>query len=183
MYHNNINSALVKPRIKNLCTKAGIKQVNSLIYEEVRGITKVFLEEYLEKILKVLDYYNKTTVSVNHVQLVSKRHMLLYTKKIPKCKDSKKIQICLEFSKAPFHRLLQEIAKDIVKYDGIFRFSSLYSKNIRFEQEAYDLIQYYTEQYLLHLLRDAHMVMITAKRDTVYPKDLKLVREGLLLNQ
>lgn len=58
--------------------------------------------------------------------------------------------------------------------------TTLYSKDIRFEQEAYDLIQYYTEQYLLHLLRDAHMVMITAKRETVYPKDLQLVRNGCL---
>jgi histone H3/H4 len=182
MYQSNINSALVKPRIKNLCTKAGIKQVNSLVYEEIRGITKVFLEEYLEKILKVLDFYKKTTISVNHVQLVSQRHLLLKSNTIPKCKKSKKIQICLEFSKAPFHRLLQEIAKDIVQYNSIFRFS-LYSNTIRFEQEAYDLIQYYTEQYLLHLLRDAHMVMISAKRDTVFPKDLQLVQRGLLLNQ
>lgn len=173
-YGSSINDVFVKPRIKNMCTKVGIKNVNSLIYEEIRGILKVFLEELLEKILTVTRFYKRKTVSVNDVYLVMEKHLLLTKKKIPHCKETKKIEICLEFAKAPFHRFVREICLDILQYSKYMKMSDI--PEMRFEEEAFDLIQYSMERYLLKLLYEGKLIASNAHRDTLYPKDLQLVK-------
>lgn len=173
-YGSSINDVFVKSRIKSMCKKVGIQNVNSLIYEEVRGILKVFLEELLEKILTVTQFYKRKTVSVNDVYLVMEKHLLLMKKKIPHCKESKKIQICLEFARAPFHRYVREISLDHLQYSKYMKKSDI--PVMRFEQEAFDLIQYSMERYLLKLLYEGKLIASNAHRDTLYPKDLQLAK-------
>ena len=49
--------------------------------------------------------------------------------------------------------------------------------HFRFEKEALDLIQYASEKYLLKLMYEAKLIALAAKRDTLYPKDLKLAKK------
>ena len=173
-YGSSINEVFVKSRIKNMCTKVGIQNVNSLVYEEVRGTLKVFLEQLLEKILTVTRFYKRKTVTMSDVYLVMEKHLLLLKKKIPHCKETKKIQICLEFARSPFHRFVREISLDLLQYSKYMKKSDI--PVMRFEQEAFDLIQYSTERYLLKLLYEGKLIASGAHRDTLYPKDLELAR-------
>lgn len=164
-YMNNLNRVLLKPRIKNLCNKVGIKNINSLVYEEMRGVIKVFLEDFLERILIITKYYQKKTITVNSVYLATEEYLLL-ADKIPKCEDlNKKFKACLEFPKSPFLALIKEISNDF----GV--------DNIAVQQKAAELIQYYTERYAFKILKDAKLFMLNAKRDTLYPKDIKFIKK------
>jgi histone H3/H4 len=157
---------LTDSRIKQICSKAGIKTVNHLVYEEIRGILKVFVENFLEKILILTKYYERDTVTVNDVQMAEENHLILSHKKIPKCKNTNKIQICLEFPKPSFEKFIREISHDT---DPTIK---------GFEKRALDIIQYYTEQYLLKILKAGRKAMAHAKRNSLQPRDLKLVLEN-----
>lgn len=168
LYRDNINTALVTTRLKKLCSKAGFKSVNSLVPEEMRGIAKVFLEKFLERIAIITLYYKKKTISLNNVYQATENYLLLGKKDIPKCKDiDTKIKICLEFPKAPFKRLIKEILQDLGHFE------------MKIETRAADLIQYYTERHLLKALQGAKIASTNAKRETLYPRDLKSVEKIL----
>ena len=63
----------------------------------------------------------------------------------------------------PFERLVREVAQE-------------YVATPRFQKKAIDALQYATESHLVKLYEDANLLANHAKRITVYPKDLKLVR-------
>jgi histone H3 len=67
------------------------------------------------------------------------------------------------FQKAPFQRLIRETAKN-------------YKQDLSFEQEALQLIQYYTEIYMTNLYTEARYILIAAKRETLEPRDLQMAR-------
>ena len=63
----------------------------------------------------------------------------------------------------PFARLVREVAQD-------------YTVVPRFQQKAIKALQYAAESHLVKFYEDANLLAKHAKRITVYPKDLKLVR-------
>ena len=65
--------------------------------------------------------------------------------------------------KAPFARLVQEIAQD-------------YKTNLRWQAAALCALQDAAEAYLVGLFEDTNLVCIHRKRQTIAPKDLQLVR-------
>lgn len=65
--------------------------------------------------------------------------------------------------KAPFQRLVREIAQD-------------YKTDLRFQGSAVLALQEAAEAYLTGLMEDSNLCAIHAKRVTVYPKDLHLAR-------
>ena len=66
--------------------------------------------------------------------------------------------------KAPFQRLVREIAQDFMNLDGRFQSTSVMAL-----QEA-------SEAYLTQLNEDTNLLAIHAKRVTIQPKDIQLVR-------
>jgi len=64
-------------------------------------------------------------------------------------------------SKAPFSRLVREIASDF-KFD------------LRFQADAIQAIQAAAEQYLVEHFEETNLLAIHAKRQTIIPKDSKL---------
>jgi histone H3/H4 len=157
---------LTETRIKQICSKVDIKTVNFLTYDEIRGILKVFVENFLEKILIITKYYERNIVTVNDVQMARENHLLFTREKIPKCKNIKKNQICLEFPKGSFEKFIREISHDT---DPTIK---------RFEESALYFIQYYAEQYLLKVLKAGRKVMTHAKRSSLQPRDLTLVLDN-----
>jgi histone H3/H4 len=154
----------VVPRIKNLCTKVGIKNINYLTYEEIRGNIKVFLEDFLIKIIILAQYYQKKTISVNIVYMAAEEYLLLSEDKMNTCKGiPKKFTTCLEFPKAPFLRLIKEILNDL----GV---------SFAVQPKAAVLIQYYVERHILYLLKGARYIMLNSHRETIFPKDIKLTK-------
>lgn len=65
--------------------------------------------------------------------------------------------------KTPFKRLVKEIAQD-------------FAVDLRFQKEAIDALQQVSEEYLIKLFHDANKCAEHAKRQTVTPDDIKLVR-------
>jgi histone H3 len=66
--------------------------------------------------------------------------------------------------KAPFQRLVREVAQNIIE------------KDCRFQSTAILALQEASEAYLVGLFEDANMLAIHAKRITIMPKDLQLAR-------
>jgi histone H3 len=65
--------------------------------------------------------------------------------------------------KAPFARLVREIAQD-------------YKTDLRFQGEALLALQEAVEAYMVGLMEDSNKVAIHAKRVTIMPKDMQLIR-------
>ena len=69
--------------------------------------------------------------------------------------------------KAPFERLVREIAQDyVIQGDGL-----------RFKRSAVLALQEAAEAYLVGLFEDSNLCAIHAKRITIMPKDIALARQ------
>jgi histone H3 len=69
----------------------------------------------------------------------------------------------LLISRAPFERLVREIAQD-------------FKNDLRFHGSAIEALQHACESYLVSLFEDANLTAIHAKRVTIMPKDIQLAR-------
>lgn len=65
--------------------------------------------------------------------------------------------------KAPFQRLVREVAQD-------------FKKDLRFQSTAVAALQEAAEQYLVGLFEDANLCCIHNRRVTLFPRDLKMAR-------
>ena len=106
--------------------------------------------------------------------------LLIGKNKIPKCKElNNKMEICLEFPKTSFKKLLKQMIDDEKYRKPTTLHTSKFSyNNVIIGDDASQLIQYYAEQYMLKILSKARIVMLNAKRQTLYPKDIKTVLEN-----
>jgi len=68
--------------------------------------------------------------------------------------------------KAPFQRLVREVAYDVAK-DGHL---------LRFQSTAVLALQEASEAYLVGVFEDTNLCAIHAKRVTIMPKDIQLAR-------
>ena len=50
---------ITKPAIRRLARRGGVKRISGLIYEEVRGVTKTFLENTLRDTVTYTDHANR----------------------------------------------------------------------------------------------------------------------------
>jgi histone H3 len=66
--------------------------------------------------------------------------------------------------KAPFQRLVREIAQDF------------FGQNLRFQSSAIAALQEASEAYLIGVFEDTNLCAIHAKRVTIMPKDMQLAR-------
>jgi histone H4 len=64
---------VTKPAIRRLCRRGGVKRIQSLIYEETRGILKVFLENILRDAVTYTEHARRRTVTAMDVVYALKR--------------------------------------------------------------------------------------------------------------
>jgi|TARA_B110000037_G_scaffold128131_1_gene145642 histone H3/H4 len=182
---------ITKPAIQRLARVGGVKALSGIIYEDIRGIMKIFLEKQVYNSLVYTDYCKRKTVSVKDVENALSRHgnhevvgkATAKACKSPNRKTNKKNKNrpgtvalrnirfyqkqsnCLHIPAAAFKRVVKEIAQ--------------YYKNItdaRFSKEALTLLQYSTERYLSRLFEDANLQAIHAGRTTLQNKDIGMAR-------
>jgi histone H3 len=72
--------------------------------------------------------------------------------------------------KAPFQRLVREIAQDL------YNEGKINSDDLRFQSTAVLALQEASEAYLVGLFEDTNLCAIHSKRTTIMPKDLMLAR-------
>jgi histone H4 len=64
---------ITKPAIKRLARRGGVKRISGLIYEETRGVLKVFLEHVLRDAVTYTEHARRKTVSAMDVVYALKR--------------------------------------------------------------------------------------------------------------
>ena len=69
---NNIQG-ITKPAIRRLARRGGLKCISGLIYEETRGVLKVFLEKVIRDSFKYTEHARRKTVTAMDVVYALKR--------------------------------------------------------------------------------------------------------------
>jgi len=64
---------ITKPAIRRLGRRGGIKRISGLIYEETRGVLKVFLENVIRDAVTYTEYARRKTVTAMDVVYALKR--------------------------------------------------------------------------------------------------------------
>lgn len=204
---DNIQS-LTRSSIIRLARRAGVKRVSGLIYEETRGVLKVYLENVLRNALTYIEHAQRKTVlekdvrealkksgfpiahtdkhsssshsaCSNYATKLNKRHQKKKeegdhenkthrrthpgTRALREIRHYQKDSNCFQFSQAGFQRLVREMAQD-------------FKTDLRFSPDAFSIIQMATESYIVGVFEDANLSALTAKRQTIQPKDIQLAR-------
>ncbi|CAG9772055.1 unnamed protein product [Ceutorhynchus assimilis] len=73
-----------KPAIRRLARRGGVKRISGLIYEETRGVLKVFLENVIRDAVTYTEHAKRKTVTAMDVVYALKRQGLKKSPKSPK---------------------------------------------------------------------------------------------------
>ncbi|RZC44230.1 hypothetical protein C5167_037168 [Papaver somniferum] len=73
---------ITKPAIRRLARRGGVKRISGLIYEETRGVLKIFLENVIRDAVTYTEHARRKTVTAMDVVYALKRQgRTLYAKK------------------------------------------------------------------------------------------------------
>lgn len=183
---------VTKPALKRLIHRAGVLRASSLVYEELRGIILLKLQNIVRDMVTFTEHARRRTVQVDDAQsaieMTGEYSALVETKK-SRCSDregeksegsthrhkpgkaaaldvryQQKNDDCFSISKLGFERLVREVSQD-------------YKEDLRFEAGVFNILHQYIENYIVELVHEAGLEMkFSADRETLYPKDLQLVR-------
>lgn len=64
---------ITKPAIRRLARRGGVKRISGQVYEETRGVLKVFLEGVIRDAVTYTDHAKRKTVSAQDVLLALKK--------------------------------------------------------------------------------------------------------------
>merc|ERR1712064_193514 len=64
---------ITKPAIRRLARRGGVKRISGLIYEETRGVLKVFLENVIRDAVTYTEHAKRKTVTAMDVVYALKR--------------------------------------------------------------------------------------------------------------
>ena len=68
-----IAAGITKPAIRRLARRGGVKRISGLIYEETRGVLKVFLENVIRDAVTYTEHARRKTVTAFDVVYALKR--------------------------------------------------------------------------------------------------------------
>ncbi|CAF3908833.1 unnamed protein product [Rotaria magnacalcarata] len=72
--HSSIDViGITKPAIRRLARRGGVKRISGLIYEEVRGVLKIFLENVIRDAVTYTEHAKRKTVTAMDVVYALKR--------------------------------------------------------------------------------------------------------------
>ncbi|KAM0872513.1 hypothetical protein ACQ4PT_038635 [Festuca glaucescens] len=60
---------ITKPAIRRLARRGGVKRISGLIYEETRGVLKIFLENVIRDTVTYTEHVRRKTVTAIDVRL------------------------------------------------------------------------------------------------------------------
>jgi histone H3/H4 len=184
--------------IMRLAHKAGVKSLSSLIYEEMRGVIKVFLEKMIENALTFCQHHKRTTIQrfdiieaarvngypiLSHGEEAPNKKCDTYTSDTkPKVEKSEKTRKLKAGTKAIREIKFYQKQSDCV-YFAKASFERLvkevtqdYNIDYKWSTDAVALSQLITEEYIVKLFERANLCAIHAKRQALKPADIQLVR-------
>ncbi len=189
--------SITKHAISRLARVAGVKSLNGLIYEELRLVSVVFLEDVLSKAIAMTEHSRRKILSREDVleglrlenypmygtgEESSRENCKIYmtpsekngTKKTTRAKPGERAIREIKFYQQRFGdcvHIPKLVIERLVKEIGGSHISTL-----KYEADAIGVLHYALESYLVKLLQDAQLVAIHAKRESVQPKDVQLIR-------
>ena len=69
----SLAQGITKPAIRRLARRGGVKRISNLIYEETRGVLKVFLENVIRDAVTYTEHARRKTVTSMDVVYALKR--------------------------------------------------------------------------------------------------------------
>ncbi|KAK4011668.1 hypothetical protein OUZ56_020787 [Daphnia magna] len=96
---------ITKPAIRRLARRGGVKRISGLIYEETRGVLKVFLENVIRDAVTYTEHAKRKTVTAMDVVYALKRQGRTLATKILK----KLTTLISDRISCHVHLLLQEL--------------------------------------------------------------------------
>jgi histone H3/H4 len=137
--------AFSKLAVTRLAHRAGVKTLGKQVHEEMCTAAATFLESAIQRALQVIEADRRVTILEADVTAVQ---------------DTEAPD--LSIPRAPFKRLLQTLTTKL-------------KPRTRWAAAAIPLIQAHTETYLCRLFEDASLCAAHADRETLMPKDVRLV--------
>ena len=174
--------------IVKLAYTAGIAELDSKSYEEIRGILKAKMENVLEKSSGYSEYYRKRTINEYMIAASISPKMWSSEPKGKSCKSPKKSKSksrskgkqkssvfnvlsqirfyqkrsdCLLLPILPFKRFAREVVQD-------FRVDMAFTKN------SMIILQYSIENFIINILKKALKNALHADRTRVEPIDIRI---------
>jgi histone H3 len=184
---------LNQPALRRLCQRAGVTRMTSRVYEELRGITSVKLEELLRRAVVSLEHDGRKTLYVRDLEFAvegtgmslglathksaprahprpSKAHTSdkahrwrAGTAALRDVRFQQKHSEGLVFGRLPFERYAREVAQDM-------------HEDLRFSSGFLDQLQFVVEAYLVRVISNAYICTMHAKRISLMPSDLQVAR-------
>ena len=185
---------ITKPAIQRLAHKGGVKTMSGLIYEESRGILKVWMESVIREAVTYAEYYKKKTINEGMISaaLAEKsvgawidpklKAKACKVKRKSKGKDGAKkhrarpgtaaLQSIRYYQKESRCLLIPQAAwSRLVREIG-----QDFKTDLSFTKGSLELFQFAAESYLVGIYEDANLCAIHSRRVTIMPKDLQLAR-------
>jgi len=76
---------ITKPAIRRLARRGGVKRISGLIYEETRGVLKVFLENVIRDAVTYTEHAKRKTVTAMDVVYALKRQDPVRIRRLRSC--------------------------------------------------------------------------------------------------
>ncbi|KAF4383951.1 hypothetical protein G4B88_016384 [Cannabis sativa] len=173
---------ITKPAIRRLARRGGVKRISGLIYEETRGVLKIFLENVIRDAVTYTEHARRKTVTAMDVVYALKRQGRTLEGKEPKMSGRGKGGKGLGKGGAKRHRKvlrdnIQGITKPAIRRlarrGGVKRISGL----------IYEETRGVLKIFLENVIRDAVTYTEHARRKTVTAMDVvyALKRQGRTL--
>ncbi len=181
---------ITKDAIQRIAFKAGVKSLSGLMYEELRSVMKVWLDDVIRVAYIYSEHYRKKTINEGMVSAALASATGMYgwidpDLKVAVCKPRSRTSReatpalqsiryyqmqygCLSIPPAAFQKLAKEVLHD---YGG--------ELCDRLTKGALTLLQYGMESYCVKILQDANAIGLHSNRQMVQPKDLQLARRIL----
>lgn len=154
-----MHRALTKPGLLRMIREFDIKNVNNLVYEKLRYVVKVKLENIVYKLDVLLKYRKKKTIDINDVMfLLDDPNLFLKNFDLKKCKKRENID-CLFFQKKPFRELIQRTMQNT-------------KTSYRMKKGVPVLIQYHIEYFLEKILNKSKSIVDRKFKKTLLPRDI-----------
>jgi histone H3/H4 len=191
---------VTKPAIKRLCRRAGVKRVSGLIYEESRGVIKVYMENLMRDAVTFMQADARKTLYIRDIKAACKTtdHMFIApgfdTRKEAKEKDhitdrcdnapttSGKVRRSKPGTKALRDIRYQQKHSDCfaIPREAFARLTREvtqdFATDIRISSGALNAVQFIVESYMVSVFEDTLLAAIHAKRERIEPKDIQLAR-------
>jgi len=187
--------SITKPVIQRLAYKGGVKSMSGLVYDESRGLLKLWLESVLRDAFVYADYYRKKTINEAMISAALAKKSIggwvdaaSKTKACKTKRKSKGKEGAKKRRAKPGTAALRSIKYYQNQSQCLVIPQAIWSRLVReisndyfiqatsFTKGSLKLLQFAAESYLIEIYENANLCAIHSGRVTINPRDIQLAR-------